>query len=193
MLYNQLGISEAIFNGTADKQAMLNYYNRTIEPIVMAVIDELNRKFLTKTARTQGQRITAYRDVFRLMPADEISEMADTLVRNEILSPNEVRGVLGMKPSDDPTSDELRNRQMPVEGEIDENGEVVVEDPGIPKEDVERLLSDQAEEFDTLMTEILDGIQKVVDEAIETEDATLAKDFVSTARQKLDRTGADDA
>lgn len=82
---------------------------------------------------------------------------------------------------------------MPVEGEIDENGEVVVEDPGIPKEDVERLLSDQAEEFDTLMTEILDGIQKVVDEAIETEDATLAKDFVSTARQKLDRTGADDA
>ena len=189
MLYNQLGISEAIFNGTADKQAMLNYYNRTIEPIVMAVVDELNRKFVTKTGYTQGQRVMAYRDIFKLMPVDEIAEIADTLSRNEIVSANEMRGAIGMKPSNDPMADELRNANMP-DGGI---GEVVEEtDPGIPKEEVERLLAEQAQEFEDLITELLDGVQKTVDEAIATEDTTLAEDFVEEAKAKAN-VGGDDA
>lgn len=181
MLYNQLGISEAIFNGTADKQAMLNYYNRTIEPIVMAIVDELNRKFITKTGRAQGQRVMAYRDVFKLMPADEIAEIADTLTRNEIVSANEMRSKIGMKPSDDPMADELRNANMPDDGTGVVQEEV---DPGIPRADVEQMLRDQAEEFEKVITEILDGVQKTVDEAIETEDATLAEDFVEDAKAK---------
>ena len=174
-------ISEAIFNGTADKQAMLNYYNRTIEPIVMAIVDELNRKFITKTGRAQGQRVMAYRDVFKLMPADEIAEIADTLTRNEIVSANEMRSKIGMKPSDDPMADELRNANMPDDGTGVVQEEV---DPGIPRADVEQMLRDQAEEFEKVITEILDGVQKTVDEAIETEDATLAEDFVEDAKAK---------
>ena len=188
MLYNQLGISEAIFNGTADKQAMLNYYNRTIEPIVMAIVDELDRKFITKTGRSQGQQIMAYRDVFKLMPADEIAEIADTLTRNEIVSANEMRSKIGMKPSDDPMADELRNANMPDDG----TGVIAEEpvDPGIPKEEVQRLLEEQAQEFEDLITEILDGVQKTVDEAIAAEDATLAEDFVEETKAKM---GSDEA
>lgn len=112
LLYNQLGITKAIFDGTADEQAMLNYNNRTIEPILSAICDEFTRKFLTKTARTQGQRIMYLQDPFKLVPVNNIAELADKFTRNEILSSNEVRAIIGMKPSDDPEADELRNKNL---------------------------------------------------------------------------------
>lgn len=112
MMYSQLGITQSIMDGTADEATMLNYYNRTIEPIVSAIVDEMKRKFLTKTARTQGQSIFFYRDPFKLVPVSQVAEIADKFTRNEIMSPNEVRQVIGMKPSKDPASDELRNRNL---------------------------------------------------------------------------------
>lgn len=111
-LYSQLGITQEIMNGTADEQAMLNYTNRTVEPIVSAIVDEMKRKFLTKTARTQRQSIAFFKDPFKLVPVANIAEIADKFTRNEILSPNEVRQVIGMKPAADPKADELRNRNI---------------------------------------------------------------------------------
>ena len=112
MLYSQLGITQEIMNGTADDKTMLNYSNRTIEPILSAIADEMKRKFLTKTARTQGQSIEFFRDPFRLVPVSEISEIADKFTRNEIMTSNEIRQIIGMKPSDDPGADELRNKNL---------------------------------------------------------------------------------
>lgn len=112
MLYSQLGITQEILNGTADEQAMLNYYNRTIEPIVAAIVDEFNRKFLTKTARTQNQCIAAFRDPFKLVPVNSIAEIADKFTRNEILTSNEIRQIIGMKPSKDPKADQLINSNI---------------------------------------------------------------------------------
>lgn len=120
MLYNQLGITDEIMNGTADEKAMTNYYSRTIEPIVSAITDEMKRKFLTKTARTQGQSIEFFRDPFRLVPISDIAEIADKFTRNEILSSNEVRQIIGRKPSLDPIADELRNKNLyPVDTDGD--------------------------------------------------------------------------
>lgn len=115
MLFNQLGFTEDVFNGKADERAMRNYYDRTIEPIVMAIIEEMRRKFLTKTARTQGHTITGFRDMLKLVPANELADIADVFSRNEILSANEFRQVLGFKPSKAPQADELRNKNMPIE------------------------------------------------------------------------------
>ena len=112
MLYSQLGITQAVLDGTADEKAMLNYYSRTIEPIVMAITDEMKRKFLTKTARTQNQTITAFRDPFRLVPVNDIAEIADKFTRNEIMTSNEIRQKIGMKPSDDPKADQLINSNI---------------------------------------------------------------------------------
>lgn len=112
LMYSQLGITQSIMDGTADEATMLNYYNRTIEPIVSAIADEMKRKFLTKTARTQGQSIFFYRNPFKLVPVSQVAEIADKFTRNEVMSPNEVRQVIGLKPSKDPTSDELRNRNL---------------------------------------------------------------------------------
>lgn len=112
LLFSQLGITQAILDGTADEQTMLNYYNRTIEPVVSAMVDEMKRKFLTKTARTQGQSIKAFRDPFKLVPVNDIAEIADKFTRNEIMTSNEIRQVIGMKPSDDPKADELRNSNI---------------------------------------------------------------------------------
>lgn len=112
MLYSQLGITQSIMDGTADEKTMLNYYNRTIEPIIAAIVDELKRKFLTKTARTQKQTITYFRDPFKLVPVNDIAELADKFTRNEIMTPNEIRQIVGMKPSGDPQSDQLRNRNI---------------------------------------------------------------------------------
>lgn len=100
--YNQLGFTESIFNGKASEQELRNYFDRAIEPIVTAIVEELRRKFLTKTARARGQTIMGFRDVFRLIPASEIANVADVLSRNEILTPNEARSVLGRKPSTSP-------------------------------------------------------------------------------------------
>ena len=111
-LFGQLGITQTILDGTADEQTMLNYYNRSIEPIVSAIVDEMKRKFLTKTARTQHQTIAAYRDPFKLVPVNNIAEIADKFTRNEILTSNEIRQIIGMKPSDDPKADQLVNSNI---------------------------------------------------------------------------------
>lgn len=132
MVYSQLGVTQEILNGTADEKTMNNYMNRIIEPVISAIADEFKRKFLTKTARTQGQSIMFFRDPFRLAPVSMIAEMADKFTRNEIMTPNEFRQVIGMKPSKDPKSDQLANRNiasadegMPIQGEetyADEQG-----------------------------------------------------------------------
>lgn len=112
MLYSQLGITEEVLNGTADEKTMLNYYNRTIEPIMSAIVDEMKRKLLTWNARTEGQSIKFFRNPFKLVPVTEMAEIADKFGRNEILTPNEIRGIVGFKPSDDPQANELRNRNI---------------------------------------------------------------------------------
>lgn len=112
MFYSQIGITPAIMDGTADEKTMLNYNNRTIEPIVSAIVDAMKRSFLTKTARTQGQTIMAFRDPFKLVPIDNIAEIADKFTRNEILTSNEVRQIIGFKPSSDPKADQLLNSNV---------------------------------------------------------------------------------
>lgn len=112
MLYSQLGITTEILNGTADEKTMSNYYSRTIEPIASAITDEMRRKFLTKTARSQKQSIVFFRDPFKLVPVSSIAEMADKFTRNEIMSSNEIRQVIGMKPVDDQRANELRNKNL---------------------------------------------------------------------------------
>lgn len=112
MLYSQLGITQSILDGTADEKTMLNYNNRTIEPIISAIVDEMKRKFLTKTARSQHQSISFFRDPFKLVPVNDIAEIADKFTRNEIMTSNEIRQVVGMNPSDDPRADELRNKNL---------------------------------------------------------------------------------
>lgn len=112
MLYGQLGITQAVLDGTADEQTMLNYSNRTIEPIVSAIVNEFKRKFLTKTARTQMKSVMFFRDPFRLVPVSQMAEIADKFTRNEIMTSNEIRQVIGMKPSDDPKADQLVNSNI---------------------------------------------------------------------------------
>ena len=112
MLYSQLGLTQSIMDGSANDKTMLNYYNRTIEPILAAIVDEIKRKFLTKTARTQGQTIMYFRDPFKLVPVNDIAEIADKFTRNEIMTSNEIRQIVGMKPADDPSADELRNKNL---------------------------------------------------------------------------------
>lgn len=112
MLYSQLGINQSVLEGTADEKTMLNYNNRTIEPIISAIVDEMNRKFLTKTARSQKQTIMFFRDPFRLVPVNDLAEIADKFTRNEILTSNEIRQIIGIKPSDDPKADQLINSNI---------------------------------------------------------------------------------
>lgn len=112
MLYSQLGITQSILDGTADEKTMLNYYDRSIEPIVSAIVDEMKRKFLSKNARTRGQSISFFRNPFKLVPVNDLAEIADKFTRNEILTSNEIRQIIGMKPSDDPKADELRNSNI---------------------------------------------------------------------------------
>jgi hypothetical protein len=141
LLYSQLGISADVFDGTASESKMMNYYNRTIEPLVTSVTDEMRRKFLTKTARTQGQRIMGFKDVLRLIPANELADMADGFTRNEILTSNEVRSVLGLKPSTAPQADELRNKNMPQQDQPNYQANPQLEAPteDIAEEDGEDL------------------------------------------------------
>jgi len=126
MLYSQLGITQAVLDGTADEQTMLNYNNRTVEPIIAAIADELKRKFLTKTARSQGQSIEYFRDPFRLVPVNNIAEIADKFTRNEIMTSNEIRQIVGMKPADDPKADELRNSNISQSKQEAENAVPVI-------------------------------------------------------------------
>lgn len=119
LMFSQLAITQSIMDGTADEATMLNYFNRTIEPIVAAIVDEMKRKFLTKTARSQRQSIFFYRDPFTLVPVSQIAEIADKFTRNEIATSNEIRSVIGWKPSDDPKADELRNANLSEPKETD--------------------------------------------------------------------------
>lgn len=131
MLYSQLGITETILNGTADEQTMINYYNNTIEPVLSAFALEMQRKFLTPTARTQGQAIRFYRDAFKLIPIKDLAELADKFTRNEIASSNEIRSVIGWKPSDDPKADMLVNANLNQSpDEMGQHGEMPMGGPG---------------------------------------------------------------
>lgn len=112
MLYSQLGMTQSILDGSADEKTMINYYNRTIEPVASAIADEMRRKFLTKTARTQYQSVAFFRDPFKLVPVSDLAEISDKMTRNEIMSSNEIRQIIGMRPSEDPAADELRNKNL---------------------------------------------------------------------------------
>ena len=134
MLYSQLGITQSILDGTADEKTMLNYNNRTIEPIISAIVDEMKRKFLTKTARSQSQSISFFRDPFKLVPVNDIAEIADKFTRNEIMTSNEIRQVIGMKPSDDLRADELRNKNLSAPSESEPETNPPVEDENVETE-----------------------------------------------------------
>lgn len=134
MLYSQLGLTTGIMDGTADEQTMLNYNNRTIEPILSAIVDEMKRKFLTKTARSQKQSIVFFREPFKLVPVANLAEIADKFTRNEIMTSNEIRQIIGMKPSDDPKADELRNSN------INQNNEEGNETSNVGKDLVNKVL-----------------------------------------------------
>lgn len=134
MLYNQLGLTQSILDGTAGEAEQLNYYNHTINPILDAICEEMTRKFLTKNARTRGQAIKYFRDPFSLVPVDQVAEIADKLTRNEIASSNEIRAIIGWKPSSDPGADELRNKNL--NQNASELGEMPPEDPNaVPPDD----------------------------------------------------------
>ena len=134
-LYGQIGMTPSVLDGTANEQEMLNYNNRTIEPIISAIVDAMRRSFLTKTARTQGQTVMFFRDHFKLVPVSQIAEIADKFTRNEILSSNEIRQIIGMKPSDDPKADQLVNSNIaqPTDGSEmpmgEERGDMTTEEP----------------------------------------------------------------
>ena len=130
MLYSQLGLTQSILDGSADDKTMLNYYNRTIEPILSAIVDEMKRKFLTKTARAQKQTIMYFRDPFKLVPVNDIAEIADKFTRNEIMTSNEIRQIVGMKPSKDPEADKLRNKNL------NKSAEEMKEQPTQPEKEV---------------------------------------------------------
>lgn len=150
LLYNQLGITEAVFDGTADEKTMLNYHNRTIEPILSAIVDEMKRKFLTKTARSQSQSIEFIRDPFKLVPVSDLAELADKFTRNEVLSSNEVRAIIGFKPSEDPRANELINKNISNPGAIT---------PTEPATDDGQNGIDMLEEQTTIMNEMLDSLE----------------------------------
>ena len=143
MLYSQLGITQSILDGTADEKTMLNYYSRSIEPIISAIVDELKRKFLTRTARSQLQSFLFFRDPFKLVPITEIATIADTFTRNEILSSNEVRQLIGIKPSSDPKADQLRN------SDLNQTEDDYYVDPGNETEYDSDKTDDYGDEYDT--------------------------------------------
>lgn len=152
LLFSQLGLTQSILDGTADEKTMLNYYNRTIQPIMSAIVDEMKRKFLTKTARTQMQSIMAFRDPFKMVPVNDIAEIADKFTRNEILSPNEIRQIIGKKPDGNPKSDELVNRNMPA---TDQTGGASVGQP-----------SENGETEDSIIDELLSNLEGKIDEVV---------------------------
>lgn len=128
LLYSQLGLTESVFNGTADEKEMLNYINRTVEPILSAIADEMKRKFLSKTARTQKQSIEYFIDPFKLVPVANLADIADKFTRNEILSSNEIRAIVGFKPADDPRADALVNKNMPMDNPVGESTPTIEEE-----------------------------------------------------------------
>ena len=161
MLYSQLGITESVMDGTANEETMLNYHNRTVEPILSAIADEMTRTFLTKTARTQNQAISFFRDPFKLAPVSQIAEIADKFTRNEIMTKNEIRSMMGMRPSDDPRADELRNsniNQADAETVLLEDAEETQNGEFMTQEEYESALAD----LDDLDAQ-LDDLEKELD------------------------------
>lgn len=148
MLYSQLGLTQSILDGSADEKEMLNYYNRTIEPILSAIACEMKRKFLTKTARTQLQSIEFFRDPFKLVPINELVNVADTFTRNEILSSNDIRQIIGMKPSDDPAADELRNKNINQSKEDAQKSDDISFDENALTDDIDSQLDQLQYELD---------------------------------------------
>lgn len=162
MFYSQLGIPMEVFNGTADEKTRLNYFNSTIEPILNAICEEMIRKFLTKTARSQHQSIKFFQDHFKLVPVNNIADIADKFTRNEILTANEIRSILGIKPSDDPKADELRNSNMPIQ-DREEGVEEEPVDPEEAKEARQTLLDaglDESDLEDLSDNEIVDLVEE---------------------------------
>ena len=179
LLYSQLNISQTILDGTANDTTMLNYYSRTIEPIASAITDELKRKFLTKTARTQGQTIMSFRDPFKLVPVKELAELADKFTRNEIMSSNEIRQVVGIKPSDDPKADKLINSNLNQSANMEQ--ELLNEqnpESQLGNEEIEPN-SEESEEtvedvFNTLTDEQKNAVYELIDEVL--KDAGVSVD-----------------
>ena len=165
MLFSQLGLTPEIMNGTASEEVMMNYYNRTIEPILTAITEEMTRKFLTKTARTQGQAIIFIRDPFKLVPISNMADLGDKFIRNEILTANEVRGKIGFKPSNEPKADQLGNPNMPVSEQI-QNGSEETDEEGNPvvselsQEELAQLSPEELQE----MLDDLDDVDAQLDE-----------------------------
>ena len=165
LLYAQLGITKDVMAGTADEAVMLNYNNRTVDPILTAIVEAMRRAFLTKTARTQGQSIEYFRDPFKLMPMSQIAEVADKLTRNEIVSSNEIRQAIGFKPrTDDPKADQLRNSNMP-------QSELGIDPPATS--DPLKVASTRADSamptdaMDQVMKEVLDGLSSDIDKMVQ--------------------------
>jgi hypothetical protein len=156
MLYSQLGITTSVLDGTADEKTMLNYYNRTVEPILAAIADEMKRKFLSKTARTQGQSILYMRDPFKLLTLENLAEVTDKLTRNEVVSSNEIRQAIGMQPSTDPKADQLRNSNMPQQS-----------DEQTPQSVATGSNIDLENERTKIFNEVLDSLEKDVDSIIQ--------------------------
>lgn len=174
LLYSQLGISQAILDGTANNETMLNYYSRTIEPIVSAITDEMKRKFLTKTARTQGQTIMSFRNPFKLVPVKELAELADKFTRNEIMTSNEIRQVVGIKPSNDPKADMLINSNLNQsnqsimetygdKGQYANDQDYATEETGEPEMSVEDI-------YETLTDEQKEAVNVIIDQILEDEN-----------------------
>ena len=153
MLYGQLGLTEEVMNGTADEKAMLNYNNRTIEPVLAAVTEAMKRTFLTKTARSQMQTIMFFRDPFKLVPINDIAEIADKFTRNEILSSNEIRSIIGIKPSSNPKADQLVNSNMPQPAAIGA-APTPMEDPAATADETDTIEQDGFDSLDQSIDEI---------------------------------------
>lgn len=164
-LYSQLGITTGILDGTASEEEKMNYFSRTIEPIVANVTDEFHRKWLTKTARSQGQAIRYFRDLFKLVPVSKIAEIGDSMTRNEIMTSNEIRQIIGLKPATGQGADELRNKNLngPVDGSGVQNGEMAP-DSGMPPESGPGLDDALNDERDAVFNSVLDELQAKIDE-----------------------------
>ena len=158
MLYSQLGFSQAILDGSADDKTMLNYYSRIIEPILSAITKELTRKFLTQNARTRGQTVSFFRDPFKLVPVSSIAEIADKFTRNEIMTSNEIRQIIGIKPSEDPNADKLINKNINHPGEG--------EDGSLPSYGSETSEGSGGGDYDAIVNELLDSLEASIDEII---------------------------
>ena len=153
-------ITQSILDGTADEKTMLNYYNRTIEPIISSIVDEMKRKFLTKTARSQNKSILFFRDPFKLVPVADLAEISDKFTRNEIATSNEIRQVIGWKPSADPKADELRNSNL-----SNPNGTT---DPAIDSDigNADETNQDSTADYDAIVNDLLDDLTSQIDEII---------------------------